>query len=332
MAVDGLLDRDRAARRHHCRGEDGRDVAGGDRHESRRRASRRPAGARGRCGPATGSCADPEQLDERGQRSDRGQRRDPPPLGPDLGPAGSAACAIAEVTACHPARPDALLVGLDQLAADFRASGIAGLDRLRKPDPCPYQERLDGRHRNVERIRNVRVRHAGHLAHQQCRALLLGQATDVGDQPPERFPSLGLGGRIAVGDVVADGEQVRERLRAPQLIDAAVVRDPVEPWAERHRPVAGAKTGVRAHEHVLERILDVGSAPGQHLTHVSQQSRAVAIVDDAEGLLVALTEQRDQLLVRAQSQERGADGDPGAPEARTGLDCGSFHSRPLNSL
>jgi hypothetical protein len=75
----------------------------------------------------------------------------------------------------------------------------------------------------------------------------------------------------------------------------------------------------------LEGILYLGRSARQHLPRVRQQARTVAVMNDAEGLLVTLAEERDELLVRAQTEQWSAKRDPGASQAPAGLDCGSFH-------
>ena len=89
------------------------------------------------------------------------------------------------------------------------------------------------------------------------------------------------------------------------------MRDAVEPRAQRHLAVVGAQRAVGAHEDVLQRVLGVLARAGQHLAHVGEQPLAVAVVDDAERLVVAGAEQRHQLLVGAQPQQR-------RPERRLG--------------
>jgi hypothetical protein len=48
---------------------------------------------------------------------------------------------------------------------------------------------------------------------------------------------------------------------------------------------------------------------GEHLSHVRQQPSAVAVMDDPEGVLVAVPEQPNKLLVRAELQKRGREPD-----------------------
>ena len=64
-----------------------------------------------------------------------------------------------------------------------------------------------------------------------------------------------------------------------------------------------AQRVVRAQEHVLQDVLGVGPRAAEHLARVGEEPRAVAVVDRPEGLVVAGSEERDELLVGAQSQQ-----------------------------
>jgi hypothetical protein len=81
------------------------------------------------------------------------------------------------------------------------------------------------------------------------------------------------------------------------------VRDPVQPRTQQKLPVADAQRPVRAHEYVLERIVYIGAVARQHLAHVGEQPRPVAIVDNAERVVVPRPKQRHELGVRAQPQD-----------------------------
>ena len=95
------------------------------------------------------------------------------------------------------------------------------------------------------------------------------------------------------------------RHRAAQVVDAAVVGDAVQPRAQVHLARVGAQRAVGAHEHVLQHVLGVLARAGaQHLAHVREQALAIAVVDGAERVVAAAAEQREQLLVRPQPQQR----------------------------
>ena len=80
----------------------------------------------------------------------------------------------------RPGRLHAAVVGREQVGADLGAVGVARLGGLDEADARAHEQRLDGRDRDVERAGEVGVGHAVDLAHEQRRALLLGQAADVG--------------------------------------------------------------------------------------------------------------------------------------------------------
>ncbi len=104
--------------------------------------------------------------------------------------------------------------------------------------------------------------------------------------------------RVAVGRPRASVEQLERGLRrAAQLIDAAIVGYAIEPWTQRELAVARPEAGVGPDEDILQRILDIQAPAREHLAHVAGQLRPVAVVDDAERLLAARPEERDELLV-----------------------------------
>ena len=89
---------------------------------------------------------------------------------------------------------------------------------------------------------DIRVGHAGQLPHEQRRTLLIGQALNVGDQALERVALLHAGHGIPTGVGHRRGDDLGGgRLRAAQLVDAAVVGDPVQPGAQRQLAIARAQ-------------------------------------------------------------------------------------------
>ena len=94
-------------------------------------------------------------------------------------------------------------------------------------------------------------------------------------------------------------------MRAAQVVDAAVVRDAVEPGAHVDRAAVAAQRAEGAHEHVLQHVLGVlARVAREHLAHVGEQPLAIAVVQHAERVVGAGAEQRDELLVGAQAEER----------------------------
>jgi hypothetical protein len=174
---------------------------------------------------------------------------------------------------------------------------------LGEADASAHEQRLDGRHRHLERVGHVGVGHPSQLAHKQGGTLLIGESLNVGQQASEGFTLLGLGGRVLDGRAHELDQFRRWRGRPAQLVDAAVVGDPVQPRAQGELAIVGPQSRVCAHEHVLEGILGILVGARQHLAGVGEEPGAVAVVDHPEGVVVALPEQRHKLLVRSQSEQ-----------------------------
>jgi hypothetical protein len=95
------------------------------------------------------------------------------------------------------------------------------------------------------------------------------------------------------------------------VVDATVVGDAVQPRPHVHVAPVGAQRSVGADEDVLQHVLGVlARSRAQHLTHIGEQPLAVAVVDHPERLVAAGPEQREQLLVRTQTEQRRAEGQP----------------------
>jgi hypothetical protein len=202
----------------------------------------------------------------------------------------------------------AAVVGAVEVLADLIAGGVACVRGVDEADPRAHEQRLHGGHGDVERGRQVGVGEPVELAHEQRRALLLGQAADVLDQPGEVLAPLGLLDRV-VERLARDVEHLGGRRdRAAQVVDAAVVGDAVEPRAHVHLAVVGAQGAERADEHVLHDVLGVLPCAGrEHLAHVGEQPLAVAVVQHVERVVVARAELDQQLVVRTQTQQGGRD-------------------------
>jgi hypothetical protein len=306
-----------SAGRGHRGRDQRRDVAGAE--ESSSRASRHSGAAdkgnAARCGPACGSAAggragaarEPEHLSQKAQRAHRRRERRQPAVDAAQLPAEAAAAgAVPHVAAGIGVRAKAAFIRLDELLVDLAAGGVARRSGLRERDPRADEERLDGADRDPERRRQLGVGHTAQLAQQKRGSLLIGEPADVVDQPPQRLAGISLGNRV-VDDATDQLEHLRRgRCRPPELVDAAVVSHAKQPRAQREISVAGAQPRVRAHEHILERILRVLPC-GQHLPRVREQALVVAVVDRAEGLVVAGTEQRNELFVGAEAKQRRRD-------------------------
>ena len=193
--ADRLLDLDRSARRYDRRGKQGRNVAYARGQHSRRcdRPTRTGGAAGGRC-PTAGAAADAQHLGQHCEGPDPGRQRRQ--LAADAAQAVTeltASGAVAHVSPGGRARTDAAVVRERQLLADLRARGVARDQRLGERDPRAHQQRLDGGDRDAERLGHVVVGHPAELAHQERRALVIGQPAHVGDQPLERLAPHGRG-------------------------------------------------------------------------------------------------------------------------------------------
>ena len=80
------------------------------------------------------------------------------------------------------------------------------------------------------------------------------------------------------------------------------MRDAVEPRPQRKLAVAGSKSGVGAHEDILQSILGVLPATRKHLSRIGEQPLVVAVMNDPERLVVTGAEQGHELLIRAQTE------------------------------
>ena len=206
------------------------------------------------------------------------------------------------------ARLDAAVVRPQQVGLDLGAVGVTGLGGLHEAHASADQQGLDRGDRHVECVGEVGVRHAVHLAHQEGGALLLRELADVGDELAEIVAALGLLDRVVQRLARHVEDLGRGRDRTAQMVDAAVVGDAVEPRAHVHLTVVVAQRPVGAHEDVLQHVLRVlPGTGGQHLAHVGEQPLAIAVVKDPERFVVATAERRDQLLVRAQTQQPTAE-------------------------
>lgn len=186
---DPALNLDRAPGRGHRRHQQGRQMTDPN-SGSARRGGRAAAAEEGQaataCRAPAGAAGEAEHLGDEAERAER--RRDRGQLAGD--PAQLAAEALAADTVAHVparggARAQATIVALHKLLADQLAGGVPRVGGLRQGDPGAYEQRLDGSDRDSQRDREIGIGHPGQLPHEQSRTLLLRQAADVLDQPPE---------------------------------------------------------------------------------------------------------------------------------------------------
>ena len=314
MVVGDLLDLDGAARGQRRGAGHGRDLAGG-------RAAHGDTST-GQCAAAAGGCATRGRTATADAEHLGHQRRGAADAGREGGEGGAhaaqrlavlaAAGALAHVPAGAPGGLDAAVIGGHEVLADDGAVGRARLGGLDEAEPRAHQQRLDGRDRHVERGGEVGVGHAVDLAHQQRRALLVGQAPDVGHEAAQVLTARGVLERVVQRRARHLEHVGRGGHGAAQVVDAAVVGDAVEPGAHVDRPRVGPQRPERAHEDVLQHVLGVLARPRrEHLADVGEQPLAVAVVEDVERLVRAGPEQREQLVVRPQSQQWKRDREAG---------------------
>ena len=220
-----------------------------------------------------------------------------PQLAAQRGAVLAAALALAHVAACAAAGAHALVERRGDVEADVAARRVARLDRLDEADPRADEQRLDGRNRDAERLGELLVGEALHLAHEQRRALLFGQPPDVADQAAQVLAALGLLERVLQRRAARQVEQVDRGGNWPPSWSMQRL------WATRYsqaRSVTGRRRPAARHtreEDVLHRVLGVGARSAEHLACVGEQALAVALVDDLERVLVTLPEERNELLV-----------------------------------
>ncbi len=326
-----LLDLD-GARGHERRGGEsgdrlGRDRAHAGREESGRRRShhrcgsrRRGASDRGRLsggaragrtrpGARAGGMAEVQdrelaQQEEPSDWEDGGQRlarlvqlsleRGAPFAGP-------------KVAADERSGPAAKALGdLAELDPDLLAGEHPRLRRLGERYPRAHEQRLDARHGRLHRLGDLLIGERIHLAQHQRRPLGLREALDVVDEEAELLALVDLVGRrrAVLGQV--DVHRVdADRLDLPQVVEAAVARDPVQPRPHVDRAVIVEDRVERGREHLLEHVLGVLAGPEQ-VPAEGQQTGVVARDEHLERGAAPAPDQRHQALVGLQTEKRRA--------------------------
>ncbi len=237
-------------------------------------------------------------------RADRQQRRERTVVRAQRLAEARAALAGAQMAAHRRARAPQALGDLAELEPDLVAGQQPRLGGLGQRHPRAHQQRLDRRDRGLHRLGDLVVGERVDLAQQQRGPLRLRQILDVGDKKPEllAFVDLVRGREPALGQV--DVHRVHpDRLRAAQVVERAVARDPVQPRPHVDLAVVGQHRVERGGEDLLQHVLGV-LARGQHVPAEGQQARLVARHQCLEGMVVAPPDQRDETLVRLQAQER----------------------------
>ena len=182
-----------------------------------------------------------------------------------------------------------------EFLADRGAGGRAGVALGHQLGAGLEDEGLDLARGHADRRGDLGLRHAAELEQDQRGALVLGQASEVGDQ----FAQVGAQGD-AVGEPVERRLDVldRDRSRPPRGQDrlAAVAGDRVQPGLHGLRELPGAQRPVGAQEGLLERVLAVLGV-AQHVPAEREQRPVVPVVEDLEGGLVARADPRREARV-----------------------------------
>ncbi len=166
-----------------ARADDRRDLGGrGGRRAAEQRARPARGDASARSGSGSGSrsragasSADSEDEPEMPERPDRNEGSDLAADAAELAAIGRALVALAHVTPGASAGPDAAIVCGGELEADLGAWSVAGGRRVEDAATGPQQEGLDTGDGDAEGAPELFVAQPLEFAHQQGRALLLGQ-------------------------------------------------------------------------------------------------------------------------------------------------------------
>ena len=180
------------------------------------------------------------------------------------------------------------------------------------------QQRLDAWHGRLHRLGDLVVGERVDLAQQQRRALRLGQLAHVGHQLSQVFALAYfiLGRAAVVGNVVVEVIDADCSLAA-EVVERAVAGNPVEPRLDVDRALIGHHRAVGGGEAFLRYVLSV-LLRGQHVAREAEDPCVVAADQRLIGRLVTAARQRDQFLVRLETQK----GARGAQSYKVGLcDC-----------
>ena len=323
MMVGGLVCGHRAGADDGGGGEPG-DGLGGQRPGADREgpAGARPAGGSGAGGGARAEACpgargdmraarrggraelcEQQRLDQQ-QGADREDRRERVVVLLQLALEGATAVAVAHVAAGGRARADQPLGGFAELQAHLLAAELARLGGLRQRDAGAHQQRLDGGHGRLHRVRDVFVGERVDLAQQQGGALRLRELLHVGEQLAEALAAKhAVAGREAVVGVVDVHRVHADGAGASQVVERAVARDAVQPRAHVDVALVGEDRVEGGREDLLQDVLGV-LARAEHVAHEGQQARLVAGAERLEGSMLAASGQRDEPLVRLQAKQR----------------------------
>ncbi len=196
---------------------------------------------------------------------------------------------------------------LSQLEPYLIAGEAARFGGLGQPHTGAHQQRLDGGHRGIHRHRDLLVGEIVDLAQQDRGALGFRQSLNIGQE----LAHLGaLVHRLGRSDPLVDDRELHplhahHRL-APQVVQAAVARDAVQPGPHVDRTGIAEHRAVGRGEDLLQHTPSASRPallPSMWATE-RQEPDAVARNEHLKRCLVAAPHMRHQALVRLQAKQR----------------------------
>jgi hypothetical protein len=168
------------------------------------------------------------------------------------------------------------------------------------------EQRFDARHGRLHRLGDLLVGQGVHLAQHERRPLRLREACDVADEQAKLLAVVDLvgGGRAVIGEVNVHRVDAH-RLDPPQVVEAAVARDPVQPGPHVDRAVVLEDCVERGGEHLLEHVLGILAGPEQ-VSAKGQQTGVIARHQHLEGGGTAAANQSHEAFVGLQPEQRRA--------------------------
>ena len=184
-----------------------------------------------------------------------------------------------------------------QARADLRARTIAGL-----PPPDESLARLEDQRLHLllahtENGRDLGLRVVAELEQHERGALIERQPVHVLQQLAELLAPLQLlGWAVERRTICRDSVELDHVPASPQLRQAAVAGDRVQPWPQREAAIPVAQREIGGHECQLQRVLSA-IATSEHLRAERQHRGGVPVIDRLERGLIATADARNELVV-----------------------------------
>src|SRR5437588_6850299 len=173
---------------------------------------------------------------------------------------------------------------------------------LAEPAACAQQRALDHRKRHSGAGGEFRIRESLQLAKHDDRMLPLGEPAERPVQGIELLALLEAAiwrrrHRDEMLTVATLDRNFPGPLNAPELVDAGVLRDLVDPGFERDRAIARAHPAEGRDEDVLSYVLRAAMVP-DHSEHVREDATAIALVELPKSALIAVSRSIHQMRLR----------------------------------